>query len=182
MASASAKKQASSNVAMLNQLALISGIINLLALLAIFVLGRPASFKPWLFWSVPSFLLHYSLESSGRPTYSQDGKNLLIRSGEDIRLKGSLFEYYFDVIYITWFLDIAMIVLGSNKVWYAYLIIPGFAVYKLSGFILPFIKKNKGGDAGAEAEQAQKGGNSATSKRQQKLQARREKGPAVKYR
>lgn len=107
----------------------------------------------------------------------------MVKSGEDIRLKGSLYEYYFDVIYITWFLDILMIIFGTNKVWYLYLVIPGFAIYKLSGFILPFIKKNKNPTA-QEAEQDQRGasGNTATSKRQQKLQARREKGPAVRYR
>ena len=38
-------------------------------------------------------------------------------------------------------LDILMIIFGTNKVWYLYLVIPGFAIYKLSGFILPFIKR-----------------------------------------
>ena len=66
---------------------------------------------------------------------------------------------------------------GSNKVWYGYLIIPGFAIYKLSNFILPFIKKNKSNGSTPEEQQAEtKQTNSATSKRQQKLQARREKG------
>lgn len=184
MASASAKKQATSNASMLNQLSIIASIINFLAILAIFVFHRPASFRPWLFWSIPSFILHYSLESSGRPKYSNDNKKQLISSGEDIRLKGSLFEYYFDIIYITWFLDILMIIFGTNKVWYLYLIIPGFAIYKLSGFILPFFKKNKGSPQ--EVEQNSKNSTNtnatATSKRQQKLQARREKGSGVKYR
>ena len=49
--------------------------------------------------------------------------------------------------------------------------------------ILPFIKKNKSNGSTPEEQQAEtKQTNSATSKRQQKLQARREKGPAVKYR
>ncbi|KAF6070309.1 hypothetical protein FOB64_002385 [Candida albicans] len=103
-----------------------------------------------------------------------------VSSGEDIRLSGSLYEYYFDVIYLTWGFDILMIIFGSNKVWYGYLIIPGFAIYKLSNFILPFIKKNKSNGSTPEEQQAEtKQTNSATSKRQQKLQARREKGPAV---
>lgn len=185
MASASAKKLAASNVSILNQLSIIASIINFFAALVIFKFHRPSSFKPWLFWSLPSFFLHNSLESNGRPKYDKDnnGEKHLVKSGEDIRLKGSLYEYYFDVIYITWFLDILMIIFGTNKVWYLYLVIPGFAIYKLSGFILPFIKKNKNPTA-QEAEQDQRGasGNTATSKRQQKLQARREKGPAVRYR
>ncbi|EMG46838.1 ENV10 SRP-independent targeting protein 2 [Candida maltosa Xu316] len=184
MASASAKKQAVSNTTMLNQLSLISSIINLLTILSIFVIHRPASFKPWLFFSLPSFVLHYSLEKCGRPKYN--GKTL-ISSGDDIRLPGSLFEYYFDVIYLTWFFDILMILTGSNKVWYLYLVIPGFAIYKLSNIILPFLKKNRKGPAGGndenEESESDKGNNSnsGTSRRQQKLQARREKGQ-VRYR
>lgn len=181
MASASAKKLAVANTNILNQLLIISASINIIVFLIISIFHRPSSYKPWIIFSIPSILLQYSLEKFGRPKYTNG--NSLVSSGEDIRLLGSLYEYYFDVIYLTWGFDILMIIFGSNKVWYGYLIIPGFAIYKLGNFILPFIKKNKSNGSTPDEQQAEtKQTNSATSKRQQKLQARREKGPAVKYR
>ena len=87
----------------------------------------------------PKYILQYSLEKFGRPKYTNG--NSLVSSGEDIRLLGSLYEYYFDVIYLTWGFDILMIIFGSNKVWYGYLIIPGFAIYKLSNFIYHSLKR-----------------------------------------
>ena len=99
MASASAKKLAVANTNILNQLLIISASINIIV---INYLHFPSSisYKPWIIFSIPSILLQYSLEKFGRPKYTNG--NSLVSSGEDIRLLGSLYEYYFDVIYLTW--------------------------------------------------------------------------------
>lgn len=180
MASGSSKKLAAANSKTLNQLHLITAIINIVSILGIFVLKRPASYKPWLILSIPSFIIEYNLEKSGRPTFSG---SKLIRSGDDIHQQGGLYEYFFDIVYLTWAFDILMVIIGSNKVWWLYSVIPGFAIYKLYGIVSPFLQNRKGAKAGSEEQQQQQQQSaSGTSKRQQKLQARREKGNTVKYR
>ncbi|CAI5758929.1 unnamed protein product [Candida verbasci] len=175
MSSASVKKIATANTNILNQLLLIQIIVNLLVLVIYIIFKRPTSIKPYIIFNIPNFLLNYNLETSGRPKYVN--KNLKVST--DLNQKG-LIEYYFDVIYVTLFLNIIMVVFGSNKVWYLYLIIPGYIVYTLGGYVLPFLKKDKG-QVGTEPVQAEN--NSGLSKRQQKLQQRKEKGgQQVKYR
>ncbi|EGW34824.1 uncharacterized protein SPAPADRAFT_53226 [Spathaspora passalidarum NRRL Y-27907] len=182
MAAQSSKKLAAANVKTLNQLHLISAGINLLVIIAIFFLHRPASFLPWLLLSIPSFLLQYNLEASGRPKYVKEkGYDKLVKSGQDIHQQGGLFEYFFDVIYLTWLFDILMIIFGTNKVWWGYSVIPGFACYKLYGIVSPFFK-NKGQQQQETTSTAEEKSASGKSKRQQKLEARREKGPTMKYR
>ncbi|CAK9438536.1 uncharacterized protein LODBEIA_P27600 [Lodderomyces beijingensis] len=186
MSSASLKKLAARNKAILDQLFYISILINLLSLIAVFYFKRPSSGIYYLVFSVPSVVLQYLLETNGRPIY--DSRQQLVKSGDDILQRGSLFQYCFDVIYITWFFDALMIIFGSNKTWLGYGVIPGFIVYKLGGYILPFFKKSGGGSSGDEsgangaASRLDKKEDSGLSKRQQKLKARKEKGPAVKYR
>lgn len=186
MASGSTKKLAVANTKTLNQLHLITLIINVISIFVIFVFKRPSSYKPWLILSIPSFIIEYNLEKSGRPKYVTEGSGVqkLIRSGDDIHQSGGLFEYFFDVVYLTWGFNILMIVIGSNKIWWLYLIIPGFVIYKLYGIVSPFILKRKESAqaVGEDQQQQQQQQSSGTSKRQQKLQARREKGTAVKYR
>ncbi|KAI5961973.1 hypothetical protein KGF57_001512 [Candida theae] len=185
MSAGSQKKLATRNKSILLQLRYIAGTINLLAVIAVFYFNRPSRSITYILLSTPSFILQYVLESSGLPKLGPDGK--IISSGADIMQKGSLFEYCFDIIYLTWILDVLMIVFGSNKVWWAYALIPGFAIYKISGFILPFFKKSGGGAQQGTADESSAGSstkkdNSGLSKRQQKLKARQEKGPGVKYR
>ncbi|RLV93148.1 Late endosome and vacuole interface protein 10 [Spathaspora sp. JA1] len=183
MASQSSKKLATANTKTLNQLHMISAGVNVLVILAIFILHRPASFLPWLLLSIPSFVLQYNLESSGRPQYVKEkGYDKLVKSGQDIHQQGGLFEYFFDVVYLTWLFDLLMIIFGSNKVWWGYLIIPGFACFKLYGIVSPFLKKSQPQQQAAPATEEATTSTSGKSKRQQKLEARREKGPTMKYR
>ncbi|KAK6457892.1 uncharacterized protein RJT20DRAFT_27328 [Scheffersomyces xylosifermentans] len=180
MASQSSKKLAQANTTTLNQLHIISGVINVLTLLIVYFVQRPKNYKPWVLFSLPSWFFQYTIEKSGRPTYHN---NKLIRSGEDIHHEG-LYEYFFDVIYVTWLLDILMVIFGTNYVWLLYLVIPGYAGYKLFGFAAPFLRKSK---PAASAAAANSGPDDSTTdsgktKRQAKLEARREKGPATRYR
>ncbi|KAI5960482.1 hypothetical protein CANMA_003994 [Candida margitis] len=185
MSAGSQKKLATRNKSILYQFRYIAATINLLAIIAIFYFRRPSRSIFYILLSTPSFVLQYVLESSGLPKIGPDGK--VITAGSDILQKGTLFEYCFDVIYLTWILDVLMVLFGSNKVWWGYAMIPGYATYKIAGFVLPFFKKSGGGgqqaagadgDAGAAAKKDKSG----LSKRQQKLQARQEKGPGVRYR
>ncbi|KAI5961213.1 uncharacterized protein KGF55_004138 [Candida pseudojiufengensis] len=181
MAGASQKKLAVKNKSILDQLLYISIGVNLLTLFVIFYFKRPSNYIPYLIFQIPSIILQNLLEKNGRPKYNSAGQ--LVKSGDDILQKGSLFQYCFDIIYLTWFFNILTILLGSNKVWYLYSIIPGYIVYKLSGFILPFFKKSKPvvGEEVGETSATSKD-SSGLSKRQQKLKARQEKGPSTKYR
>ncbi|KAK6465479.1 hypothetical protein DFJ63DRAFT_22589 [Scheffersomyces coipomensis] len=186
MASQSGKKQATSNVKTLQELHLISLAINVLSIIALFIFKRPSNWFPWIIISLPSWGLQYFIEKGGRPRFNDEGK--LLRVGDDLKLSGSLYEYFFDVIYVTWILDILMIVFGTNFIWWIYLIIPGFAGYKIWGFIAPFLFKSKGGAAAVpkglseSTDNESNDANNGKSKRRQKLEARRDKGPSVKYR
>lgn len=175
MASQSSKKTAQSNAKTLKEAHIISLVINVLAILAVFVLHRPASKLPYVILSLPALFCQYTLEQSGRPTYSKDkvtGNLKLIRSGDDIKGEG-LFEYMFDCLYITWFIDILMILLGTNHVWWIYLVIPAYFGYKATHLAKSFFGSSS--PQVAPAKVAAEPTNSK-SKRQSKLEARREKG------
>lgn len=176
MASQSSKKTAVSNAKTLKELHLISLVVNALALIVLFVFHRPASKKPYIILSIPAFFCQYTLELSGRPTYTTDkatGYQKLVRSGEDIKGAG-LFEYMFDCLYVTWFIDILMIVLGTNFVWWIFAIIPGYCGYKAAILAKSFFG-GRGGAAAAPVSPEEDAKN-GKSKRQTKLEARREKG------
>lgn len=181
MASNRDKKVATANTNTLKELHLISLAVNALVLLIIFIFRRPSSVLPFIVFSFPAIFCQYTLEKSGRPKYGKDeyGNPKLITAGDEIKGQG-LFEYMFDVIYVTWILDILLIVVGSNKIWWLYSVIPGYAGYTMFGFVKPFLllggKKAK--TEGAEEEKEKSGG---VSKRQAKLKARSEK-QQVKYR
>lgn len=182
MASQSGKKLATSNAQTLQELHVISLVINLVVFASITLFGRPARKWPYFVFSIPAFGSQIILEKSGRPKYSMDsisGQVRLLRSGDDIKGPG-LFEYMFDCIYVTWVCDLLMVLLGSNKVWFMTLIIPAFLAFK----ILSFTKSFKG--TGASLAMVDSEGRSAErkekSKRQAKLEQRSQKGKRVSLR
>ncbi|CAK7900595.1 SRP-independent targeting protein 2 [[Candida] anglica] len=184
MASSRDKKIATKNIQTLKELHLISLGINLLVLIALFVFKRPTSKLSYIILSIPAFFGQYTLEKSGRPKYGRDstGNEKLLSSGDDIKHEG-LYEYMFDVVYITWIIDILMVIFGTNYVWWLYSVIPGFASYKVFGFVKPYLFKGSGSAPKSEAG-VQTNGESkkdTLSKRQAKLQARGEK-QKVRYR
>mmetsp|Transcript_6505 Transcript_6505/g.8156 ORF Transcript_6505/g.8156 Transcript_6505/m.8156 type:complete len:178 (+) Transcript_6505:9505-10038(+) len=171
MASQSTKKLAAANTEILNQTHLIAVIINLLVIVILVVFKRPKSFIPYLIFSFPAFLCQFIIEQSARPVYVEDklsGQRKLIKAGEDVKHEG-LYEYMFDTMYITWIIDVLMIVLGTNKVWWLYTIIPGFAIFKIVGLVKGFKGSSKAEKKPEEQETPQK------SKRQAKREANKNK-------
>lgn len=175
MAGQSLKKTASANEKRLMQLHTISLAINILVMLSLLGLKRPSSYMKYIFFSIPGWICEYFIEKSGRPKYSVDsisGQRKALRSGDDLHQSG-LLEYMFDIIYITWFLDILMILFGSNKVWWLFSIVPLFAFYKISELVKGFrgSSDTKKSDAKTEPE---------ISKRQAKKEARKNKTVRVR--
>lgn len=166
MASNSSKKTAASNVEILKKLHYLSLGIIVFTLVIIYVLKRPSHWLVYLLFQAPLIGCEYILESSGRPKYQYDvvgGYQKLIKSGGDLNQTG-LTEYLFDVIYFSWILDILVVIFGTTKIFFLWLVIPTFVIYKFSGFILPFIIPNKSNSQKPEAQSQEK------SKRQQKLE------------
>lgn len=144
MAAQSNKKLASANVEILKQTHLLALLINLFVIVVLLLLKRPKSKIPYLVFSCPAFFCQYTIEQSARPVYAVDkttGQTKLIKAGQDVKHEG-LYEYMFDTMYITWIIDVLMIVLGTNSVWWLYSIIPGFAIFKIVGLVKGF-KGNK---------------------------------------
>lgn len=56
------------------------------------------------------------------------------------KVSGSLTEYVFDILYVQWFCH--LVGLFYDKIWFLYLVIPLFAVYKLFNFVLPMLMNN----------------------------------------
>jgi len=74
-----------------------------------------------IYWFIYSGLLSFT-----KCSYDDNGE--LIDAGIDLNI-GGLSEYYFDVIYITWFVQLTTIF--SDWFWMSFLLIPGFAFFKL---------------------------------------------------
>lgn len=105
-------------------------------------------------------------------------------------------SYFFDIIYVTWFVHVATAVV-SSKFWWIYLVIPAYIIhFAYRKAIVPFllggrdplagifsIFSGRGGGGASNAADATSEDAPATSKRQQKLQKRQEKGdPRVQVR
>ncbi|KAI8147110.1 hypothetical protein BJV82DRAFT_376812 [Fennellomyces sp. T-0311] len=116
-----------------------------------------------------SMFMYSTLESTGRPYY--DATGTLIKSGEDMNAEG-LTAYMFDIIYVTWFTQM-MAAFVSTKFWYTFLVIPGYATYKLLPMAISQIRKARAQGGAEEAE-------GSKSKRQEKMEKKAKKGH-VKY-
>ncbi|GME77868.1 unnamed protein product [Ambrosiozyma monospora] len=192
MAGASDKKQATSNLKILKEIHLASAIVNGLTVLSLFFLHRPSTKKYYFILSIPAFICQYVIETTGRPTYTKtlQGYQQLVKSGQDLKQSG-LTEYMFDLIYITLIIDILLILFGSNKVWLLFLVVPGFAAFKLKGIVGTLLGlagfkgfgfgKSKAEKEAAAANAAAQQQQPVKSKRQQKLEARGNK-PKIRYR
>ncbi|CEP12482.1 hypothetical protein [Parasitella parasitica] len=173
MANASSKKIASTNKQAINNLTNGLLIVN-----AVYFLWRVVyhwssfTFTQFLLYATTgglTFLFYRILVSSGTPSYAADGS--LIGSGDDLNSEG-LTAYMFDIIYVTWFVHITTAFI-SNKFWMVYLVIPGYAAYKLIPMALSYFGRGKGQSSEASVE--------TKSKRQAKLEKRANKGGQVKY-
>lgn len=109
---------------------------------------------------------------------SFSGQKKLLRSGDDIKGAG-LFEYMFDCIYVTWACDILMILFGSNKVWFLFLIVPGFLIYRVTSVVKSFL----GNKSPSSEESREKAAPTQTkSNRQTKLEQRGQKQRTMRVR
>lgn len=179
MAGGAEKKQARYNASILKDIHTVSVVVNLLAILCLFVFHRPQGKKPYLILSIPSWVVEYILEKTGRPVYKLNevkGYPMLVSAGEDLRQQG-LTEYMFDVFYLTMGCDIFMCILGSNYCWWLLALIPMYAAYKLASLWLGMRAKQ----ANASQQMRMSGNNEPVkSKRQQKLEARQKKARYVR--
>ncbi|RPD52848.1 putative opsin, partial [Lentinus tigrinus ALCF2SS1-7] len=180
MANASAKRTAQHNAETIKNLRM--GMLASLALsLLLRVLFRrdalrPTTFAFWLyaFSLVPSVFLSRYLERIGSPRRDPT-TGALISAGEDLARPG-IIEWCFDVVYISWACQVGSGAFGQ-WVWWLYLVIPLYAVFKLwSSILSPMLGFGRGGsgaqaeaDAGAEPKET-------VSKRQEKLRKRQERG------
>ncbi|TKY88400.1 hypothetical protein EX895_002752 [Sporisorium graminicola] len=186
MAKGSAKKTASGNTFLLTLLR--NGFLatNTIYLLVRFWLFRSSVTKGTVFGYVVSEVIAVGLWLTLQSMAAQ---------GNDLQQSG-LTQYMFDIIYVTWFVQLASLV--WSKFWYLYLIIPGYGGYVIyQKILLPYLFRGQspfaslqgllGGSRGAGASganaNAQQQPGEALSKRQQKLQARAAKGdPRVQVR
>ncbi|KAL1676471.1 hypothetical protein EV122DRAFT_267051 [Schizophyllum commune] len=122
----------------------------------------------------PSFFLSTYLIKIGT-TRRDPTTGTLISYGEDLSQPG-VTEWCFDILYITWTCQIGSGAFG-DWFWYLYLVIPLYAIWKVwSSVIYPYFIGSRQSAPAEESEDAP-----STSKRQEKLRKRSEKGdPRVK--
>ncbi|GAA5975501.1 hypothetical protein JCM11641_004288 [Rhodosporidiobolus odoratus] len=174
-AGANAKRVSASNAKTLQQLQLgflVSGGIYLLHL---FIFSSGRSFRR-LFLFVLTETIAVSLWR---------WMQAMAKRGEEVTGSKAVVAYMFDVIYVTWFVHIATALI-SGHFWKVYWIIPLYALYRLALFLLPRFAPGlaallPGFDPSVIAAPTTAGPVPAnqpqpTSKRQEKLRKRAEKG------
>ncbi|EJT97645.1 hypothetical protein DACRYDRAFT_119307 [Dacryopinax primogenitus] len=141
----------------------------------------PSQIALYILTLLPSLLAYRYLITSGTPRFDPSGA--LLSPGEDLAAPG-MTEWAWDLVFVTWGCEVGSGALGG-WVWYFYLLIPAYALYKLATFFLPSLRQSVqafsaiAGQAGAGAEAQEAPG--GESKRQQKLRKRMERGdPRVK--
>ncbi|XP_019177778.1 PREDICTED: transmembrane protein 208-like [Ipomoea nil] len=153
MANQGAKKRKEENARHMRTLLRIILICNAVYMLVRF--GIFYSSLSWMHWvglvftSVAYILPYQQLAAMAKPSYGDDGE--LFDGGYDMST-GGVCGYLHDVIYITCFVQLASIL--SDKFWYTYLVIPGFALYKSFGFLKGFL--SMGSEDGEEDEKTRK--------------------------
>jgi len=131
MAQKAKKDRAKANTTTLNNLHIGALTINALFLLFT-LLFRRRSYLAYILFSLPSFIAEFVLETTGRPKYDATTKALK-SSGEDLAAQG-LTEYMFDIIWITWFSLVVVMVMG-NWGWLVWAVVPVYGAYKGYGLL-----------------------------------------------
>ncbi|CAK7563958.1 MAG: hypothetical protein SEPTF4163_001840 [Sporothrix epigloea] len=126
MAQKAKKDRAKANANALTNLHYGALIVNAIFLL-FYVIFRSRSLVAWLLMSTPAFFCQFMIERAGRPRFdAQTGA--LRSSGEDLAAAG-LTEYMFDVVWVTWGVEV-LVVLFGNKLWFLWAIVPAYGAYK----------------------------------------------------
>ena len=186
MAGKAAKKQSQQNTKILNDLYKVTIPIVSLALLRSIIWRSPETtlFRAlfnFLVLHIPLVVSIYVIDSSGRPKYgSVDsyGKKSLISEGQDLSGSDNLFQYLFDVVYLSLFADIGRILFNSAKFWYVFLVCPVYVVYKVYSLKRQYLGSSSSSAAAAGADSAAP----TKSKRQMKREKRGENQVKYRYR
>ncbi|CAK7197443.1 hypothetical protein SEUCBS139899_000090 [Sporothrix eucalyptigena] len=131
MAQKAKKDRAKSNAATLTNLHIGALIVNAVFLL-FWAVFRSRSLLSWLLMSTPAFLCQFMIERAGRPRFDPQ-TGALRSSGEDLAAAG-LTEYMFDVVWVTWGVEV-LVVLFGNKLWFLWAIVPAYGAYKGYGLL-----------------------------------------------
>ncbi|KAG6837526.1 hypothetical protein H0H93_007707 [Arthromyces matolae] len=183
MANAAAKRIANQNESTLKTLRLGMLLPTLISILLRLLFRRdslPPSKGPLAIYVatfLPAFFLSNYLIKIGT-TRRDSTTGTLISYGEDLSQPG-VTEWCFDILYVTWACQIGSGALGE-WFWWLYMVIPAYAVYKLwASVISPLVLGSSGSQAAGTATADTDVTN--TSKRQEKLRKRNERGdPRVK--
>ncbi|KAJ8767418.1 hypothetical protein K2173_017462 [Erythroxylum novogranatense] len=171
MANQGAKKRKEENtrhMAKLLQLIIACNVIYVLVRMVLF--HSSFTWKHWMglgLTSLAYWIPYKQLADMAKPTYSDGGE--LLDGGFDMST-GGICGYLHDVIYITCFVQVTSII--SNKFWFVYLVIPGFAAYKGFGLIRGFLPL---GSEGVEEDEK-------TRKKREKLEKKASRAKFVRTR
>ncbi|KAJ8086385.1 hypothetical protein PM082_005208 [Marasmius tenuissimus] len=176
MANASAKRIASQNEATVKNLKLGMMIPTIISIV-LRLLFRRDSLPPsksslvlYIATFLPALYLSNYLIKIGS-TRRDPTTGTLISYGEDLSQPG-VTEWCFDVLYVTWACQVGSGAFGE-WFWWLYMVIPLYAVFKLwTSVISPMFFSRSPGSQGADTDNAEP----ATSKRQEKLRKRNERG------
>ncbi|TFK43184.1 hypothetical protein BDQ12DRAFT_731238 [Crucibulum laeve] len=182
MANASAKRIANQNETTVKTLKLGMIVPTIISLVLRFLLRRSSlppskgSLAIYVVTFFPAFFLSNYLVKIGT-TRRDPTTGTLISYGEDLNQSG-VTEWCFDILYVTWICQVGSGAFGE-WVWWLYMVIPIYAVFKLwTSVISPLLLGRSGAPAPSETDAVAK---EPTSKRQEKLRKRSERGdPRVK--
>ncbi|KAM6495576.1 Protein of unknown function (DUF788) domain containing protein [Amanita muscaria] len=173
MANAAAKRIANQNESTVKVLKLGMFIPTLLSFILRLLFRRSwskGSLAIYIVTFFPAFFLSNYLTKIGT-TRRDPITGTLISYGEDLGQPG-VTEWCFDIVYITWACQIGSAIFG-DWFWWLYMVIPIYAVFKLwSSVVSPFILGRKTAPTDSDSPTTEE----ATSKRQQKLKKRSERG------
>jgi hypothetical protein len=155
MAQKAKKDRAKANISTLNNLHIGTLSVNVIFILFSLLIRR-RSLLTYAILSVPSLVAEYILESTGRPKFDPSTKALK-SSGEDLAAPG-LTEYMFDIIWVTWFCLVSVIIFG-NWGWIVWCIIPIYGGYKGYGLLGMARGMMPGTQAGHVPEEQKAAGN-----------------------
>lgn len=179
MAKATTKRTASQNETTIKNLKignLIAGVLSVLlrVLFRRSMLTSKSSVFLYAITFAPMWMLSSYLEKIGLPKRDPTTK-AVVSSGEDLNQSG-IMEYCFDIIYVTWACQVGTGIFG-DKFWWLYALIPLFAGFKLwTSVISPLVLGRGSSSADVAASEGDNNMGQSTSKRQEKLKKRQERG------
>ncbi|ETW84285.1 hypothetical protein HETIRDRAFT_123913 [Heterobasidion irregulare TC 32-1] len=172
MANASAKKTASQNETVIQNLFYGQLLSHLLPLVVRWLLKTHTTKKVAFFFTfsfIVSQFIYHRLVKMGTP--KRDNTGQLISSGEDLNQPG-VTEWMFDVLYVAWATQIGSAIFGE-WVWWLFTAIPVYVFYKLwYSFISPVLLGRPSSSGAEETQDPPEN----LSKRQEKLRKRSERG------